>query len=78
MREWRYGAETAAARAQQVPITTLEGSIHGTPITFDLVAPQESWIRDEGWVAVARADRYAVTITGYDKPPERLDFEPFR
>jgi hypothetical protein len=74
--DWRYGAETAAARAQQVPITTLEGSIDGTPITLDLVAPQESWIRDEGWVAVARADRYAVTTTGYDKPPERLDFEP--
>ena len=78
VRDWHYGAETAAARAQQVPITTLEGSIDGTPITYDLVAPQESWIRDEGWVAFARADRYVVTITGYDKPPERLDLEPLR
>ena len=76
VRDWRYGAETAAARAQQVPITTLEGSIDGTPITFDLVTPQESWIRNEGWVASARAGRYAVTITGYDRPPERLDFVP--
>ena len=76
VRDWRYGAETAAARAQQVPITTLEGSIHGTPIALELVTPQESWIRDEGWVAIAHADRYAVTITGYDKPPQRLDLEP--
>ena len=33
-------------------------------------------MRDEGWVAIARADRYAVTVTGYKKPLERLDFEP--
>jgi hypothetical protein len=39
VRDWRYGAETAAARAQQVPITTLEGSIDETPITLELVTP---------------------------------------
>ena len=76
VRDWRYGAETAAARAQQVPIRTLEGSLSEVSITLDLIAPQESWIRDEGWVAIAHADGYAVTITGYDKPPQRLDLEP--
>jgi hypothetical protein len=78
VRDWRYGAETAAARAQRVPITTLEGSIDGTPVTLDLVAPQEPWMRDEGWVAIAPGDHYAVTITGYKNPPERLDFEPLK
>ena len=78
VRDWRYGAETAAARAQQVPITTLEGNMDGTPVTLELVTPQEPWMRDEGWVAIAAADHYAVTITGYKKPPERLDFEPLK
>ncbi len=65
-----------ATDPRQIPMTTLAGSIEGAPVTLDLIAPQEPWIRNEGWVAVARTDRFAVTVTGYDEPPNHLDLQP--
>ncbi|MDA0180061.1 hypothetical protein OJ997_07120 [Solirubrobacter phytolaccae] len=75
VRDWGYGPETAALRVDELPIGTLEGTVDGQPVTFALAAPGEPWMDDEGWVAVAQLDSYAVAFTGYDRPPERLDLE---
>ena len=75
VRDWGYGAETAAARAPQIPITELEGVIDGQVVPVTLAAPREPWMYDEGWVAVARGDGYVFTITGHDRPPKRLELE---
>jgi hypothetical protein len=73
VRDWGYGHETAERRAAQTPVTDLPGSLDGRELILALAAPAEPWMRDEGWAAVAHGDGFAVTLTGYDDPPERLD-----
>jgi hypothetical protein len=77
VRDWNYEARTAAQRADQIAITELPGSIADTPASFKLAAPAESWMSDEGWVATVSAAGFTAAITGFDRPPKRLDFAPF-
>ena len=71
--DWGYGRETATLRAREIPLTELPGSIDERSLTVALAAPAEPWMRDEGWVAIAEGDGFAVTVTRFDEPPERLD-----
>lgn len=74
--DWGYRPETAALRAREIPVTELPGSIDGQATTLALAAPAEQWMEDEGWVATAAGDGFAVLVTGFDAPPDRLDLVP--
>ena len=74
--DWGYEHQTAGLRARQIPCSDLPGSVNGEPVIFALAAPAEAWMYDEGWVAVAHGDGFAVTITRFDDPPDRLDLLP--
>jgi hypothetical protein len=77
IRDWNYEARTAAPRANEIVITDLPGSIANTPASFKLAAPAESWMFDEGWVATISVAGFTAAITGFNRPPKRLDFAPF-
>jgi hypothetical protein len=78
IRDWNYEVQTATQRAHEITVTELPGSIAGTPARFQLAAPAESWMADEGWAATIAVPGLTAAITFYDAPPDRLDLEPLR
>jgi hypothetical protein len=70
-----YGFEGAKKRLRKTAFSTLPGTLDENSVTFELAAPSEPWMSDQGWVAVLRTDAFSVTVQCGGRPPFRIDLQ---